>query len=169
MPAGGEPVTVEWLTAEAFAPFGTVMMLDGAERRLINEGTTERFHALATTDVEAEGGRTILSVFRGRARAFPYAVTMMERHPLGSQAFWPLSGRRWLVVVAPDEEGAPGAPRAFLASAEQGVQVARGVWHHPLMALDETSDFLVADREGLGDNLVERTYDVPYVIDKPTP
>jgi ureidoglycolate lyase len=70
-----------------------VLDKDLAERRMINEGTTERFHALAMADTEAEGGRTILSLFRGQPRAFPYKITMMERHPLGSQAFFPVTNR----------------------------------------------------------------------------
>ncbi|MCY1176174.1 Ureidoglycolate lyase [compost metagenome] len=81
---------------------------------------------------------------------------MMERHPLASQAFVPLSGRAYLVVVAP----AGPAPqvedlRVFLARGDQGVNYAPGVWHHPLLALDEVSDFLVIDRGGPGDNCDE--------------
>ena len=161
------PLAVEPLTKEVFRPFGTVIETPGAERRLINAGTTERFHALAATDVEAEGGRTILSLFRGQPRAFPYAVTMMERHPLGSQAFYPLADRPWLVVVAADESGRPGVPRAFLATGRQGVQYARNVWHHPLIAVGEVADFLVADRDGPGVNLEEVDYPEPFVIEMP--
>lgn len=160
-------LVVEPLTQEVFRPFGTVIEIDGAERRLINAGTTERFHALATTDVETEGGRTILNLFRGQPRTFPYRVAMMERHPLGSQAFWPLADRAWLVVVAGDEDGRPGRPRAFRATGRQGVQYARNVWHHPLIAVDTVSDFLVADREGPGVNLEEVDYPEAFVIADP--
>lgn len=167
MSAGLSPLTVEPLTKEAFRRFGTVIEIEGAERRLINAGTTERFHALATTDVEAEGGRTVLNVFRGQPRAFPYRVTMMERHPLASQAFYPLSVRPWLVVVAADEDGRPGRPHVFRATGRQGVQYARNVWHHPLIAVGAVSDFLVADREGPGDNLVEMDYPQAFEIADP--
>ncbi|MBW3097000.1 ureidoglycolate lyase [Pseudohoeflea coraliihabitans] len=155
-------LVLEPLTADAFAPFGTVISVEGAERRLINNGTTERFHALAMADTEMQGGRTILSIFRGQPRQFPYAVTMMERHPLGSQAFVPLSPRPWIAVVAPDRDGRPGAPRAFYVSGATGLQYGRNVWHHPLIAVGAASDFLVVDREGPGDNLEEATYAEPF-------
>ena len=158
---------LEPLSGEAFAPFGTVMEIGAAERRMINGGTTERFHALAMADTEAEGGRTILSVFRGQPRAFPYAVAMMERHPLGSQAFFPLTPRPWIAVVAPDAGGKPGQPRAFLVPGDVGVQYAANVWHHPLIAVGEVSDFVVMDREGGGVNLEEASYDAPFLILEP--
>ncbi len=80
---------------------------------------------------------------------------MLERHPLGSQAFMPLEGRPYLVVVARRGDGRPGEPVAFMASGAQGVSYARGTWHHPLVALGERSDFLVVDRGGSGVNLAE--------------
>lgn len=155
---------LECLTRDAFAPFGEVMETDGAERRLINHGTTERFHRLATAEADA-GARVIVSLFRGQPRAFPLTISMMERHPEGSQAFYPLSGRSWVVVAAPDENGRPGRPRAFLAGAGQGVNYARNVWHHPLIALDAVSDFLVVDREGPGANLEEFFYEAALVVE----
>jgi ureidoglycolate lyase len=157
----------ETLTAEAFAPFGTVMDTTAAELRLINGGTTERFHALALADTETGNGRTILSLFRGQPREFPYAVDMMERHPLGSQAFFPVTKADWIAVVAPDVDGRPGEPRAFLVPGHIGVQYARNVWHHPLIAVGRVSDFLVMDREGDGINLEEADYDEPYLIAQP--
>jgi ureidoglycolate lyase len=156
-------LTVERLTDAAFEPFGTVIQTAGAEMRLINGGTTERYHRLAVAETDASG-RAIVSLFRGQARVLPFDIIMMERHPEGSQAFHPLSGRLWLVVVAPDEAGRPGRPRVFLASGEQGVNYRRNVWHHPLMALEAASDFLVVDREGPGANLEEYVYPAPFRI-----
>ncbi len=157
---------IEPLTREAFASFGEVLQVDGAERRLINGGTTERFHRLAAFDGD-EGSRAIVSLFRGQPRFFPFEIAMMERHPDGSQAFWPLSGRPYLVAVAADVDGRPGEPRVFLATGGQGVNYGRGVWHHPLIAVGEVSDFLVIDREGPGANLQEAAYPVVYTIDGP--
>ncbi|GKX34466.1 MAG: ureidoglycolate lyase [Rhizobiaceae bacterium MnEN-MB40S] len=150
------------LSKGAFEPFGDVIETEGAEVRLINGGTTERFHALA--QAQTGGGAAIVSIFRGQPRYFPYAVTMMERHPLGSQAFYPLQDRPWLVVVAQDVDGRPGSPEVFLASGAQGVNYRANIWHHPLMALDDLSDFLVVDREGEGNNLEEFDYPDPYEI-----
>ena len=155
------PLAVEPLTAEAFAPFGEVIEASAAARHYpINGGNTERFHDLAQLD-PGNGGRVIASIFRGAPRALPFTVEVMERHPLASQAFMPLFGgsnskRPYLIVVAPCG-AAPVAEqlRCFLAQAHQGVNYAAGVWHHPLLALEATSDFLVLDRDGPGDNCDE--------------
>ncbi|THK38200.1 ureidoglycolate lyase [Ensifer sp. MPMI2T] len=160
-------LSIEALTKEAFAPFGSVIEAEPASVRYINGGNTERFHALARADVTGEGAGVIINIFRGQPRAFPYAVTMMERHPLGSQSFSPLDDRPWLAVVAEDEGGRPGRPRVFLASGRQGVNYGRNVWHHPLMAVEAASDFIVVDREGPGNNLEEFFYDKPFVIPVP--
>lgn len=157
------------LTQQAFAPFGDVLEADPASMRIINGGNTERYHALGAPDVTGEGARVVVNLFRGKARQFPYTVDMMERHPLGSQSFTPLSGKPFLVVVSEDEQGRPGKPKVFLARADQGVNYHRNVWHHPLMAIGSTSDFLVVDRDGPGNNLEEFFFDQPYFISEPTP
>ncbi|UVC10294.1 ureidoglycolate lyase [Rhizobium sp. TH2] len=152
------------LTKSAFAAFGDLIEADPATMRLINGGTTERFHALGHAQALGEGAEVIINLFRGQPRRLPYTVDMMERHPFGSQSFHPLQERPWLVVVAEDEGGRPGVPRVFLASGRQGVNYRANVWHHPLMALEEISDFLVIDRSGPGNNLEEYFYSAPYVI-----
>jgi ureidoglycolate lyase len=92
------------LTADAFRSFGEVIEPDNAsEIQLINGGSTTRFHDIAP--VELGGGRALISIFRGKPFELPLRVEMLERHPLGSQAFMPLQGRPFLVVVAPDEGG----------------------------------------------------------------
>jgi ureidoglycolate lyase len=146
-------LAVEPLTREAFAPFGDVIEVSDSVRHFtINDGNTERYHDLANIDPGPDG-KAIVSIFRGLARSLPFTASMMERHPRGSQAFIPLSGRPYLVVVAPagDPPG-PDALRVFLCQGNQGVNYATGVWHHPLLALREVSDFLVIDRSGPGDN-----------------
>jgi len=160
-------LTIEPLTEAAFAPFGTVIEANPASMHLINGGSTERFHALAHADMTGDGARVIINIFRGQPRSFPYRLTMMERHPLGSQSFSPIGGGPWLAVVAPDDGGKPGFPRVFLATGSQGVNYGRNVWHHPLMAVDAVSDFLVVDRDGPGNNLVEVFYDEPFIIPNP--
>ncbi len=150
------------LTREAFAPFGSVIETDGANSFPINNGNTERFHALA--EAQTGEGKAIISIFRGQPFTSPVPVNLMERHPLGSQAFFPLQDRPWLVVVAPDEEGVPGDLQAFLASGRQGVQYAANVWHRPLVSLDVVGDFLVVDRDGPGDNLEECVLDEELLV-----
>jgi ureidoglycolate lyase len=155
------------LTKSAFAPFGDVIEADPETMRFINNGTTERFHALAAAEAAGEGARVIINLFRGQPRTFPYDVGMMERHPLGSQSFSPISGRPFLVVVSQDTGGQPGRPQVFLARGDQGVNYRRNVWHHPLIALGAVSDFLVVDRDGAGNNLEEYVFETPFLISEP--
>ena len=149
-------LAIEPLTREAFAPFGDVIELEGAKQIPINLGTTIRYHDLANVDVTDEGGRTLVNLFRGQPRALPFEITMMELHPLGSQAFIPLNDKPYLVVVAPAGELDESKIRAFVTSGWQGVNYAKGVWHHPLLALGDVSDFIVVDRGGDGHNLNEQ-------------
>lgn len=166
MPAP-ERLVVRPLTREAFAPFGTVIEPDPAAMRLINGGTTERYHALAEAEAVGEDARVIVNIFRASPRAFPYRVEMMERHPFGSQSFSPIDDRPWLVAVSEDEDGRPGRPQVFRAGGRQGVNYRRDVWHHPLIAVGATSDFLVVDRLGGGVNLEEYFFATPYLIEAP--
>jgi len=142
------------LTAEAFAPFGDVIEAQGIPRE-INYGVTQRFHDLA--GVDAGDGRITVNIFRSRPIDFPFVLKLMENHPLSSQGFVPLSGRPFIVVVAPAGPFDPAAVRAFLASAQQGVNFRKGTWHHFNLALEAQSDFLVIDREGPGPNCEEVT------------
>ena len=158
-------LTPETLTREAFAPFGEVIEASDAVRHFtINAGNTERSHDLARIEPGPDG-RVIVSIFRGQPRTLPFRVEMMERHPLASQAFIPMSGRPYLVVVAP--AGEPPTVRdlrVFLARGGQGVNYGPGVWHHPLLALDAVCDFLVVDRSGSAPNCDEIELDIAGVI-----
>jgi ureidoglycolate lyase len=149
-------LAIEPLTRAAFEPFGDVIELEGAKQIPINLGTTIRFHDLCNVDVTDEGGRAIVNLFRGQPRTLPFEVKMLERHPLGSQAFVPLDDRPYLVVVAPAGDLDESKIRAFVTRGWQGVNYAKGVWHHPLLALDKVSDFIVVDRSGEGRNLNEQ-------------
>lgn len=162
-----ERLNVRPLTREAFAPYGDVIETGGAHAYPINNGTTMRFHDLAAVDVAADGGRPLVNIFRGQPFAPPLTIKMVERHPLGSQAFVPLDRRPYLVVVALAlGDGRPGRPEAFLATGFQGVNYARGTWHHPLLSLEAESGFLVIDRGGEGRNLEEVFFDGDgYLID----
>jgi ureidoglycolate lyase len=160
-------VKAEPLTPEAFALFGDVIQAAGHVPRLINEGTCERFDDLAPVDVLAEDGRPLISIFNAVPRNLPFQVRTLERHPLSSQAFFPLDGAPFLVVVA--EDGKPGSPwgdriRAFRASGEQGVSYRRNTWHHALLAIGRPSRFLVVDRGGPGENCDEVVVDPPVVV-----
>jgi ureidoglycolate lyase len=144
------------LTRQAFAPFGDVIELSEHNEIIpINYGLTDRHHDLATVDVASGGGKPIISLFHSRSVAVPFTVEIMERHPLGSQAFFGLGGHPYLVVVGAAGEFDPMALCAFIARGNQGVNYHRGTWHHYCLSLEQDNDFLVVDRGGAGDNCDE--------------
>ncbi len=142
------------LTKAGFAPFGEVIEIDGVQQASINQGFAERFSNLAHVDVAAEGGAINVSIVAAKPRPMPIAIKLMERHPLGSQIFYPLQDRPWLVLVCADPRDAASF-RTFLATGRQGISYARNAWHHPLLVLDPDSRFLVIDRKGPGNNMEE--------------
>jgi len=147
-------LTPEPLTAEAFAPFGSVIEAnDDAVKIDINQGHAIRYDRLAEVDVADEGGVPVISLFRARPLK-ELVLKAFERHPLGSQSFVPLGERPYLVAVAPAGDFDPAAIRLFKAEGNQGVHYRKGIWHHFLLVLED-SDFLVVDRAGPGDNCDE--------------
>jgi ureidoglycolate lyase len=156
-------LVAEPLTAAAFAPFGDVIEAAGASFP-INGGMCDRFHDLARIEVAA-GGRAGVSIGYGRPYPMPLEFTLVERHPLGSQAFVPMTADPFLVVVAPDETGRPQRPRAFLTRPGQGVNYLRNVWHGVLTPLGRPAPFLIVDRiGGEGSNLEEFRYAEPWTV-----
>ncbi|TWI52834.1 ureidoglycolate lyase [Pseudomonas duriflava] len=144
------------LTREAFAPFGDVIETEDRDHFLINNGSTQRFHRLADIDTGPGAGQAIISIFRAQALPLPLRIRMLERHPLGSQAFVPLKGNPFLIVVAPPGEApAPFDVQVFITNGEQGINYHRGVWHHPVLAVSAVDDFLIVDRAGEGHNCDE--------------
>lgn len=158
-------IRIEPLTREAFAPFGQVIDIEGAKHFPINRGMTERYHDLARIELGGPDPRPLLSIARGKPYRLPLTLAMVERHPLGSQAFYPLSPRPFLVIVAPDHHGTPTTPRAFLTRPGQGINYAMNTWHGVLTPLDEEADFLIIDRGGEGNNLEEHFFPEPYLVE----
>lgn len=147
-------LTPEPLTAAAFASFGNVIEAsDSAVKLEINQGHAIRYDRLADVDVADGGGTPVISLFRAKPLA-ELVLKTFERHPLGSQSFIPLSGKPYLVAVAPAGEFDAEKVRLFRAEKHQGVHYGKGVWHHFLLVLEE-SDFLVVDRAGDGENCEE--------------
>jgi ureidoglycolate lyase len=143
----------------AFAPFGTVVAVpagaaadaaaagrSGVAGRPINGGTSLRFDLLDDLHLTAAGGRPMLAVFRAQPRTFPFTATELESHRLGSQAFLPLGGLRFAIVVAPPGP-APDLRRivAFVTDGHQGIVLAPGTWHHALLAVN-AGDVAVIER-----------------------
>ena len=146
----------EPLTAEVFAPYGDVIETANRDFFMINNGSTKRYHRLAEVQLGTPEDRGIISIFRAQALSMPLNIKMMERHPLGSQAFIPLKQNPFLLLVAePGETPAAASIRAFVTDGTQGVNYHRGVWHHPILCCEAEDDFLVVDREGEGNNCDE--------------
>lgn len=150
------------LTAAAFAPFGDVLDASGAPDKIINQGLCGRFHDRARLDFG--DGRAGISVFLAEPRRLPLILDLVERHPEGSQAFLPMTEHPFLAIVAPDEAGTPGTPRAFLTAPGQGINLHRGTWHGVLTPLHEPGLFAVVDRIGPGANLEEHRFDTPWTV-----
>jgi len=153
------------LTYDAFSSFGQVLEIEGAYHYPINGGRAERFHDLALVETTGENARPLISIVRGQPYTLPLHLTLVERHPFGSQAFMPLSPRPFLVIVAPDLGDRPGDPLAFLTAPGQGINIGRNVWHGVLTPLDAESDFVVIDRGGEGSNLEEYIYPEPWIVE----
>lgn len=156
------------LTAAEFEPFGDVIETRGARHFPINAGTFERYHDLTRADPGEDGATLISIVTCTQASALPHRVTVMERHPLGSQAFMPLSVTPMVIVVAPpgDEPDAKEL-RAFVSDGTQGINYHRGTWHMPLIAMRSGERFLVVDRGGAGANCDEYRLTDEIIVDIP--
>jgi ureidoglycolate lyase len=149
-------IPVESLTRDAFQMFGDVIEAEDRNSLITNQGTARRYNDLAAVDVTQDGGRPLISLYRVEPTPLPAVLRLMERHPIASQAFIPLASARFLVVVAPaHEQPTPGNMRAFLTNGQQGVNYRRGTWHHPMLAIDAVTDFLVVDRGDEGGNYDE--------------
>ena len=147
-------VPVQPLTRDSFRPYGDVVEVGGSRHYPINQGWAERYADMAKLDLLAEGGAPNVGIVRAKSRQFPLQVKLMERHPKSSQLFIPLVARPFLVLVALPADR-PENIIAFKTMAGQGINYGRGVWHHPLIALDQSTDFLVVDRHGKDENCDE--------------
>jgi ureidoglycolate lyase len=156
-------IRTEPLEAAKFAPFGDVLDSSGSADKIINQGLCERFHDRAKMDFGPDG-RAGISIFSAQPRSLPYVLDMVERHPEGSQAFIAMTQNAFLVIVAPDEDGKPGTPRAFLAGPGQCVNFYRNVWHGVLTPLAAPGLFGVVDRIGASPNLEEYWFTTKYVV-----
>jgi len=154
----------EVLTAKALAPYGDLMEASGTPDKVINQGKCIRYHDRALLDFS--DGAAGISIFKGEKETLPMPLQLVERHPMGSQAFVPMSADSFLVVVARDENGIPQDPKAFLTKPGQAINFHRGTWHGVLAPLSEPGLFAVIDRIGEGTNLEEHWFDTDYIIER---
>lgn len=169
-PAAMACISARPLTATSFSRYGDVLETDGDPDTLINQGNCGRWHDLARLDFGT--GRGGISIFSARSCMLPYRLEMLERHPLGSQAFIAMAGSAFLVIVAADAAGRPVDIEAFIAAPGQGVNLLANTWHGVLTPLAEQADsplpmamFAVMDRvAGEGSNLEEYWLETPLLV-----
>ena len=147
-------ITPKNITKDNFSKFGDMITTDGINPIEINEGFAKRFDGIANLNTSKDNGETTICIFSALKRSFPMKIDMMEKHPLGSQAFIPMKETTFLSFVAP-EGSKPDLSKveSFIIPKGIGVNYNPGVWHFPLIST-ENMNFLVVDRKGEGDNLV---------------
>ena len=142
------------ITKDNFKKFGDMITTEDINPIEINNGYAKRYDGIAKLDTKKENGESTICIFSALKRSFPMKVDMMEKHPLGSQAFIPMKETTFLSFVAPAGDK-PDLTKveAFIIPKGIGVNYNPGVWHFPLIST-ENMNFLVVDRKGEGDNLV---------------
>ena len=142
------------INKENFKKFGDMITKDDIKPLDINDGYAKRYDGIANLDAKKDNGESIISIFSALKRSFPMKVDMMEKHPLGSQAFIPMQETTFLVLVAP-KGSKPNIDEieSFIVPPHIGVNYNPGIWHFPLISTKDMN-FLVVDRKGEGDNLV---------------
>ena len=156
------------LSAQAFAPFGEVISVEGHAGILVNQGRGQRFDTGAHIAHSTSANEPTLALYHMQPSRLPVSLDLLERHPHSAQMFLPMGARRYLVVVAPAlAGGAPDAAevRAFVARGDQGVIYAPGIWHAPLAALDEVSTFaMIMFENGDAEDCVLHQLQTPFHV-----
>ena len=152
------------ITRENFAPYGELISSDNIKSIDINAGYAKRFDNLANINTSRNEGKTIVSIFSAIKRTFPMKIDMMEKHPLGSQAFIPMKETTFIAFVAPlGEKPEINKIESFIISPGKGINYKPGIWHFPLISTEDMN-FLVVDRKGAGNNLIIYNFEKEKVI-----
>ncbi len=147
-----------------FSSYGDLISIDDISPININEGYAKRFDNLANLDTSKDSGKTIVSIFSALKRTFPMKIHMMEKHPLGTQAFIPMKETTFLAFVAPSGESPEiDKIQSFVIPPKRGINYKPGIWHFPLIST-ENINFLVIDRKGSGDNLIIHKFEKEKII-----
>ena len=137
-----------------FATYGDLISTSDVNPININAGYAKRFDNLANLNTSKDEGQTIVSIFSALKRAFPMTVDMMEKHPLGTQAFIPMKDTTFLAFVAPPGNSPDiNKIQSFIIPPRTGINYKPGIWHFPLISTEDTN-FIVIDRKGKGENLI---------------
>ena len=152
------------ITKENFVKFGDVISTENVQCLDINNGYAKRFDNLANINTSKNEGKTIVSIFSALKRTFPMKIDMMEKHPLGSQAFIPMKETTFLSFVAPPAESPDISKiQSFIIPPKTGINYKPGIWHFPLISTEDTN-FLVIDRKGIDENLIIHKFEKENII-----
>jgi len=152
------------ITRKNFSIYGDLISSDNIKPININAGYAKRFDNLANINTSKDEGKTIVSIFSALKRTFPMKIDMMEKHPLGSQAFIPMKETTFLSFVAPQGEfPAISKIESFIIPPKTGINYKPGIWHFPLISTEDTN-FLVIDRKGEGENLIIHKFEKEKII-----
>ena len=147
-----------------FAIYGDLITTNDIKSMDINAGYAKRFDNLANLNTLRDDGKTIVSIFSAVKRTFPMKIDMMEKHPLGSQAFIPMKETTFLCFVAPEGELPQiNKIQSFIIPPQTGINYRPGIWHFPLISTEDTN-FLVIDRKGKGKNLIIHKFEKEKII-----
>lgn len=142
------------ITKENFSKFGDMITTKNIKPLDINNGYAKRYDDIAKINTSKDNGETTISIFSALKRTFPMKIDMMEKHPLGSQAFIPMKETTFIAFVAPNGDKPDlNKIEAFIIPPGIGINYNPGTWHFPLISTEDMN-FLVVDRKGSGDNLV---------------
>ncbi len=135
--ASTRPLTVETLSSESFAPFGTVIppMDDGVE--------------FGAHDAQLDLAQGTPRFYTMRIPGRGMTVSSITRHRRVTQALAATGGHAWTIAVAPpespddpDAEPDIDAIRAFEIPGDTAIMLAIGTWHAgPLFVGDDRSFF----------------------------
>jgi len=152
------------ITRTNFATYGDLISADDIKPMDINTGYAKRFDNLAHINTSKDEGKTVVSIFSALKRTFPMKIDMMEKHPLGSQAFIPMKETTFLCFVAPSGESPVVSKiQSFIIPPKTGINYKPGIWHFPLISTENTN-FLVIDRKGDGENLIIHKFEKEKII-----
>ena len=156
-----EPIKIN---RKNFSEYGDLISSNEINPMDINAGYAKRFDNLANVDTSNDGGKTVVSIFSALKRTFPMKIDMMEKHPLGSQAFIPMKETTFLSFVAPlGKSPEINKIQSFIIPPKTGINYKPGIWHFPLISTEDTN-FLVIDRKGDGNNLIIHKFEKEKII-----
>jgi ureidoglycolate lyase len=160
---------VEPITAEAFAPFGTLI------------APAEDGKAFGPDEAQLELGRGTPRFYVMRLRRREPAFRHITRHLAVTQCLAAVGGRPWLIAVAPPDapddpagEPDPAAIRAFEVPGTVAISLHRGTWHAGPFFEEPTLDFFnleLADTNQVDHHncLLDRRFGLGFRFVHPTP